>query len=112
MTPERIDELTLRIRKEHALLSAYPNVRLAIAWTELMLCVPPYDEPGESSWDMMVKAKMTLGEIIETIRKCIYEEQTEGVDHGEGYTIRMKSAYQQTFHPEFGSYVMGKLGMM
>lgn len=112
MTPERIDELEKQVRKEHALLSAYPNVRLAVAWTELMLCVPPDDGSGESSWDIMVKAEMSPDEIIETIRKCIREEQEEGTNHGPDYLARMRLAYPQTFHPEFRSYVMGKLGMM
>jgi hypothetical protein len=112
MTPEHIAKLEQQVRQEHALLSAYPNAKKAVAWVELMLCVPIRDEPGESSWDMMVTAKIPPGEIVAMVRQCIHEEQEDGKHHGERYLAVVRQAHTETFHPEFLSYIAGKLGMM
>ncbi len=91
--------------QQQQLLDAYPNARQAVAWTELILCVPP---PGETdtSWDIMMNAKMPLAEILDAIKHCIQEEINDGAPG------KRREALAQCNHPQFLTYLKGKMGAM
>jgi len=85
------------------ILAAYPNARIAVAYTELIICGSA-DDDGESSWDLMMKAQppMTLDEIW----KCIYESVEDETE------CKAQEARVQMTHPDYRRYLAGKLGLI
>lgn len=83
----------------------YASIALATMWVEGIVCTPPEDEPGESSWDLMVKCGVTPDEIISSIKEALTETIAESTQPG-----RMPVARAQMDLPLFRTYIMGKLG--
>lgn len=92
-------------RRAYRLLASYPTVKHAVAWVELMLCVPPEGEE-ESAWVMMVRCGLTLDEIREEIKTCLRDAIAEG-DDGKN-----EEALAECDFSEFTRYLAGKLGMV
>lgn len=88
------------------LLAAYQPCRIAVAFTELIIC---RDDPGrQTSWDLMMSAKtpLSLDEVIEMIQG-VMEEEAE-----ETGACRAEEAYEQSKHPMYRTYIAAKMGMM
>lgn len=94
------------------LLAAYPRVRFAVAWTEMFACVAP-DDGHEPAWDLMMRADPPLSpdEMVDCIRDTI-REVVEDAD--ELPTVRRAStlALPQVDHPDYLTYIRGKMGCM
>lgn len=96
----------------HEILDAYPKVRQAVAWTEAFVCIPPED--GERpAWDLLMAAEpaMTPGEIVAVIRETIREE-LEGDDTSTAGRRAAMFALPQVDHPDYLTYIRGKMGCM
>lgn len=89
------------------LLDAYPHCSVAIAFTELIICVPP-DGEDQSSWDLMMNAPtpMTLDRVIEMIRDVINDEIMDGTE------CKAEEALEQSYHSSYRIYIAGKMGMV
>lgn len=94
------------------LLDAYPDAREAVAWVELMICVPPEGEADESAWDLMMEAGFQPEEVLEALKKTIREEVDEYDGDEPLYLEKLKLAVAQTALPSFRNFVLGKMGAM
>lgn len=86
-----------------AVLAAYPNARVAIAYVEVIICVPP--KPGEEpAWDMVLRENpgVTPRQMAEALRIVLKDEAA----------ARAQEAREQMLHPEFLAYLKGKMGCM
>ena len=82
-------------------MHAYAHIPHAVAFVELMLCEGP-----ESSWEIMMQAKLSPEEIIETIRFAA-DDPDSAIP-----ADRRALVVTETHHPEFAQYVAGKMGLM
>ena len=94
------------------LLAAYPRVRGAVAWTEMFACVAP-DDGCEPAWDLLIRAdpSLTPSEMVDCIRDTMREVAK---DADELPIVRRAStiALQQVDHPDYLTYIRGKMGCM
>lgn len=97
--------------EEAQLLHTYRNVCQAVAFTEMIICQPSDEEGGLSSWSILMASKhkttkqpLTPDQVVEMIR-YVLEEPTN--DEREALRI---PALEQTKHPEFLTYIKGKMG--
>lgn len=94
------------------LLDAYPAIHQAICYVELIICGDGLDqeilaerEPHERTcWDIMMNAvpPASLDEVVTLIRGAMAQE-TEG---------KIPQALEQTHHPQFLTYIRGKMGLL
>lgn len=94
------------------LLDAFPRVRHAVCWTEAFVCIAPEDDQ-EPAWDLIMRAKpaLTPDEIVSLIRDTIREELNDPETCLGGYRAATL-AMPEVDHPDYLTYIRGKMGCM
>lgn len=94
------------------LLAAYPKVRAAVCWTEAFVCIAPEDD-GTPAWEVIMNADppLTPDEIVALIRDTIREE-VEGDNTTTAGRRAAMFALPQVDHPDYLTYIRGKVGCM
>jgi len=89
-----------------SVLTEYPSIIQAVAWTELIVCQPNKGE--QTSWDMMLSHQLSLDEILHCIQATIAGEENEGIMPRDV----ILAAQAQMRMPEYRRYLAGKLGLV
>lgn len=89
------------------LFATYPNAVMSISYVELILCEPDEDHPV-SAWDTFIagSAKISPADVVKLVKDGCQEELELG---SRG---RWTEAIAQCDHPEFLTYLKGKMGAM
>lgn len=90
------------------LFQAYPHIKHAISWVELVFCEPTKGDPI-TNWQMMVAAEPPWGieEVLQLIKETVIEEGEPLLTPAAKLLARAEMEHQ-----EFRQYIMGKMGMM
>ncbi len=89
------------------ILDRYPNVRLAVSFVELIMCGTTPDDP-ESTWDMLISAGYTADKMLAGIKWVMEDEVNDPIGFPSD---KIAAARAQLDHPEFRTYLAGKLGL-
>lgn len=92
------------------LLAGYPEVKQAVAYVELVMCTTDENHPV-TMWELLEVHKRTPHYMVETIRNLIEGETKEEQETPEA-KAGILLAFFQTYHPQFLTYVAGKMGAM
>lgn len=89
----------------HELFRIYPHVTHATAFVELIICEANPGEP-ESAWDMLLRSGKSPDWVIDALKTVVADEVAIGSPgkHAE--------ALAEMDHPEFRTYICGKMGLM
>lgn len=83
------------------LFAAYPNVKHAVAYVELIICEPV---DGESAWDLLMTTLRPMSP--KDVADCLCDDGVDVI----GRTERECMIRAEMDHPEFLRYLAGKMG--
>lgn len=92
------------------ILRHYPGCPAAIAWLELFVCAPVEGSP-ESVWQLLMTVTQNPTDMVRELQELIDTELAEPeYQYQSALASKLPTIRAEMEHPDFTTYIAGKMG--
>ena len=98
-------------QEKYDVLSTYRKCAAAVAWVELFICADGLDDT-ESGWDVLMTHVTSPDRMVRELRELL-DEDVSDPDDGPvlgSLTSQLPTIRAEMDHPDFTTYIAGKMG--